>query len=271
MLRDKLIGHHTYKPHEFRWRSREISRLEGLSDAVFGFAITLLIVALEVPKTSGELLETMRGFAGFAVTFSLLYMLWYRQFTFFRRYGLEDTPTVALNGVFLFVVLFFTFPLKFIMGTLADRLMGGSKTIRLPNGTVERVIRPEHFPLLMTIYGLGFTAVSLIFLLLYGHAYRKREDLDLNELEIFDTRRTVEAQMYAVVVGLFVVGLALLTDLVRNKPYEDQVVFGATGLFYLFFAFVIYRTRVLGKRRKAMVARLQEIAEEGDPGPPLQS
>ncbi|HEY4590997.1 MAG TPA: TMEM175 family protein, partial [Thermoanaerobaculia bacterium] len=98
MLREKLIGHHTYKPHEFRWRSREISRLEGLSDAVFGFAITLLIVALEVPKTSGELFETMRGFAGFAFTFFILYTLWYRQFVFFRRYGLEDPPTVALTG-----------------------------------------------------------------------------------------------------------------------------------------------------------------------------
>ncbi len=65
MLREKMIGHHAHKPHEFRWRSREISRLEGLSDAVFGFAVTLLIVSLEVPKTSGELLETMRGFASF--------------------------------------------------------------------------------------------------------------------------------------------------------------------------------------------------------------
>ena len=53
MLREKMVEHHAqhhaHKPHEFRWRSREISRLEGLSDAVFGFAITLLIVSLEVP------------------------------------------------------------------------------------------------------------------------------------------------------------------------------------------------------------------------------
>src|SRR5262249_35452957 len=172
---------------------------------------------------------------------------------------------------FLFVVLFFTFPLKFLMGTLADRLMGGGKTIRLPNGTVERVLRPDHVPLLLTIYGLGFTAVSLIFFLLYAHAYRKREELDLNDLEIFDTRRTVEAQAHAVVVGLFVVMLAQLDGLLRNKPYEDQVVFGAAGVCYLYIAIVLYRTRQLGRRRKAMVARLQEIAAEGDPGPPLQS
>jgi hypothetical protein len=34
---------------------------------------------------------------------------------------------------------------------------------------------------------------------------------------------------------------------------------------------MLYRTRRLGRRRKEMVARLQEIAAEGDPGPPLQS
>src|SRR4051794_10379565 len=128
MLREKLIERHSARArHEFRWRSREISRLEGLSDAVFGFAITLLIVALEVPKTSGELLETMRGFAAFALTFGVLYSLWYRQFMFFRRYGLEDPPTVALTGALLFVVLFFVFPLKFFIGTMMGRLMGGGK------------------------------------------------------------------------------------------------------------------------------------------------
>jgi uncharacterized membrane protein len=271
MLREKMIGHHPHKPHEFRWRSREISRLEGLSDAVFGFAITLLIVSLEVPKTSGELLETMRGFASFAITFTLLYLLWYRQFTFFRRYGLEDPPTVALNGAFLFLILFFVFPLKFILGTMMGRLLGAGKTIRLPNGAVERVIAPGHLPVLMTIYGLGFTAISLIFALLYAHAYRKRHELDLNELEVFDTRRTLEASLHTVVMGSFIVGVAWVTDAVRGKPYEDRASFATLGAFWVYLAFTIYRTRLKTRQRKAMVTRLKEIAAEGDPGPPLQS
>src|SRR5882724_8016387 len=169
MLRDKLMA--LREPMDgFRWRGHEITRIEGFSDAVFGFALTLLIVSLEVPKTSTELLETMRGFGAFVITFMILARLWYAQFTFFRRYALEDRVTVTLNLVLLFTVLFFVYPLKFLFtNMLANPLLKG--TIVTPHG-IEPVILPQHRPLIFLIFGAGFAAVFGVFFLLYRHAYK---------------------------------------------------------------------------------------------------
>src|SRR6266404_7036039 len=172
-MKDKGVGERA----GFRWRGREISRIEGLSDAVFGFAITLLVVSLEVPKTFNELEETMKGFAAFAISFVLLFQVWYYQYLFFRRYALQDMTTMLLNAALLFIVLFYVYPLKFVFSLLVNELMGIHPEIKLPDGTVEPMINPEQSGTLIIIYGLGFVAVFLMFTLLYAHAYRRRAKL----------------------------------------------------------------------------------------------
>jgi uncharacterized membrane protein len=90
MLRDAIRNH---AAKGFRHRGGEIARIEGLSDAVFAFAVTLLVVSLEVPKTFNELAAIMRGFVSFAICFTLLMRVWYEQYVYFRRYNLQDTGT----------------------------------------------------------------------------------------------------------------------------------------------------------------------------------
>src|SRR5438045_9268511 len=105
MIREKLIEKGVGDGTKFRWRTHEISRIEGLSDAVFAFAVTLLVVSLEVPKTFAELMSAVRGFGAFAICFTLLFIVWYNQYKFFRRYGLQDKIAILLNAALLFVVL----------------------------------------------------------------------------------------------------------------------------------------------------------------------
>src|SRR5258705_2945039 len=209
MIREKLMEHHIGRPGDFRWRGHEISRIEGLSDAVFAFGITLVVVSLEVPKTFDELAETMHGFGAFLISFMLLFFVWFGQYKFFRRYGLRDTITVVLNAALLFVVLFYVYPLKFLFTFLVDRFTGGHGEVRLPNGNVVAMIRNhEQMASLMTIFNLGYLAVFGVCVLLSCHAYRKREALELNELERFDTRESMLES--ALNCGIAIVSLLVL-------------------------------------------------------------
>src|SRR3982751_2058795 len=148
-LRPVLAG----RDHGFRWRGKDISRIEGLSDAVFAFAITLLVVSLEVPKTFAQLEEMMRGFFAFAVCFALLLLIWHAQYIYFRRYALDDRPTFILNGILLFFVAFYIYPLKFLFTTFVNRITGYQPMMGgLPIPGMTRVEWSE----LMMIYSAGF-------------------------------------------------------------------------------------------------------------------
>lgn len=63
--------------YKFRPRAREVSRTEAFSDVVFGFALTLIVVSLEVPRTYNELVSIMRGVPAFAICFAIPVWIWF--------------------------------------------------------------------------------------------------------------------------------------------------------------------------------------------------
>lgn len=247
MLRDKLM--HREAVDGFRWRSHEVTRVEGFSDAVFGFAVTLLIVSLEVPHTSTELLETMRGFGAFVITFFMLAGLWYSQFTFFRRYGLEDRVTVVLNLALLFMVLFFVYPLKFVFAVLLGDFRMRQK-IESAHGLVP-VVLPEHKPLIFAIFGAGFAGVMLLFTLLYLHAYRKREEMGLNEFEVFETQHSVRRMIVAMAIGTTYFAIAYIEGLPHATAAQKKVVlYGSVAVLVVLVALMTQMLRLVRHRKR---------------------
>jgi uncharacterized membrane protein len=176
----------------FRWRSGEITRLEAFCDVVFGFALTLLVVSLEVPKTYAELMAAMRGFLPFALCFAQLILIWRAHYRFSRRYGLEDPYTVFLNVVLLFLVLFYVYPLKFVFTLLFSQLTGSD----IGNG-----IGWHEGSVLMRVYAGGFTAVFSLFALMYAHAYKLRGELELNPVEELETRSAIRENILTAAIG----------------------------------------------------------------------
>ena len=195
----------------FRERGTHMSRIDGFSDVVFGFALTLLVVSLEVPHTFQELIASLKGFVPFSICFYFLIQIWYVHYRYFRRYGLEDTRTILLNSLLLFVVLLFVYPLKFLFTLITLHPQGNHMT-----GWDARI--------LLMIYGLGFAAVWLIFGLMHLHAYAQRTRLALNEIELIDTRQTIGMCMAQAGVGLLSV---LVTFLLPDRMA------GASGFIYM--------------------------------------
>lgn len=254
MIREKLIEKNFGDRGKFRWRGREISRIEGLSDAVFAFAITLLVVSLEVPETFNELAKTMKGFGAFLVSFALLFAVWFNQYKFFRRYGLQDTTTVLLNAALLFVVLFYVYPLKFLFTFLIDRFSGGHGEAHLPNGNIVPMLEnADQMASLMIIFNLGYIAVFGVFILLFWHAYRKRDSLELNELEQFDTHDSIRESVLNCCIGVF----SLLIVIVGGPKRA-----GLAGMAYMLTPIVMtVNGKLMGRRRKKLLDAQTEPAQ----------
>jgi uncharacterized membrane protein len=215
--------------------------MEGFSDAVFAFAITLLVVSLEVPTTFDELLATMRGFFAFAICFYLLLVVWFEHYKYFRRYGLDDFYTMRLNAALLFIVLFYVYPLKFLFTLLVDQLLGYSTAVNPSTGVIEE-IENGQLPLLMVIYGAGFVAVQLVFVLLYLRAYILRDTLGLDAHERSITREEIQNFLLGMGVGLISIAIAILGG--------EEAVSLAGYAYLLLFPLLAINGRLMGSRRR---------------------
>jgi hypothetical protein len=246
-----------------------VSRIEGLSDAVFGFAITLLVVSLGAPRTYGELTRMIAGFPAFVATFVLLVMVWLAQYKFFRRYGLEDPTTVRLNVVLLCFVVFLVYPLKFLCETFVALWIGplgylaGWRPLVDQMRDAQQALQPEQWPSVMLVFATGYVAVFTVFVLLHRHALRQADALRLDDVERLETRFAIVE--HRVNIGVAVASV-VVTYAVAYAPVAQGIlphVFGgAYGFGAILGGFTYALTGpvmiVLGRRherrRRALLA-----------------
>lgn len=219
-MREKLLKPIGRRNRHFIWRNHEILRIEAFSDAVLAFAVTLTIVSLEVPLTFHELLQGMIGMIGFGVCFTFLVIIWYKQYLFFRYFGLRDIKTIVLNAILLFVVLFYVYPLKFLFSIL----LGGGNQVEHNGEIINRIASGIEMQQLMVVYSAGFIAVYLMLFSLFRHAWNKRSELQLSEVELFNLKTEMLQNIIMMSIASLSIAVALLL------PNEKS---GMAGMIYI--------------------------------------
>jgi uncharacterized membrane protein len=255
VIRNALIRSGRGRFEDFQWRSTESSRVEELTDAVIGFALTLLVVSLEVPRTFDQLMVIVRDFPGFAISFAILIAIWYEHYKFFRRYALQSQAIIALNAILLFQIVFYMFPLKFLFILSTRSMLGGSLMVAVPGNGLVSMIETDQLRTLIYLFGVGWTAVWFIFTLMYREALREREALRLNELEVFHTRISVIENLIGASFGI--VSMLIVSFIAMPAG------FSLASLIYLALFPISWIMRLLTeKERRALRLRLVESAPD---------
>lgn len=243
MIRDQLKEKRSVSLLGFRYRGLESSRLEALTDTVFGFSITLLVISVSVPTSYLALQVSMYGFLGFIFCSMILLAIWNGHYRYFTYYGLEDNVNRLLNFIFLFILLFYVYPLKYLfnfLGTMAWliilRALGfSSQASQLTAQELQDAsLTTDQWADLMIRFGIGFFLIYLIFWLWYWRAYQQRDKLLLNEREVLITRFYLKRYAFISAIPL----ISILIVLVFGGRAA-----GWAGIAYLANIFLIWIDR----------------------------
>ncbi|MFO1054135.1 MAG: TMEM175 family protein [Planctomycetota bacterium] len=188
---------------DFRWRGRDVTRLEAVADGVFALALTLVMLSDGMPHRFSELRAVFVQVVPLLISFVIIAMIWHAHYLFFRRYGLRDGVCALLNAALMFLVLLFAYPLKLLFGLICSVVFGFGSPI-----PVEQ-IDDVPFPIL-TVYSLGLASIYTVIALLYRHAYRQSDALELDRLERFVTRQYEVGSWIMVGFGLVSAMLTLV-------------------------------------------------------------
>ncbi len=215
------------------YRGESPSRLDNLTDAVFGIAITLLLFNISNPNSFNDLVNLTKTFPAFLISIGFLTLIWVEHSSFSWIYSLNDKIFKLINTVFIALVIFYVYPLRFLSLYLTSVFFKLDSSIQT---------EAENIPDLMIYY--GFVAFALYFTLyfFYLRALKIGKKLMLNEYEIFITRQMLKRMVIMFSVPLISI---LLVFILRN--YSIGLASFLGGMVYSLYvpSIMIWKKRMM--------------------------
>jgi hypothetical protein len=143
-------------------------------------------------------------------------VFWHGHNEWSRRFGLDDFATMLLSVTLVCTILIYVYPLRFVgnlfaffIGNLTGMPFGTEPTGKFAITDVNAAF---------VIYGAGFIANGIVMILLNLHAWRKRDDLQLNAIERHMTQAEIGAWAIQCVVGFVSVAIGVLMPRAAGMP-----------------------------------------------------
>jgi uncharacterized membrane protein len=254
MIREGLKKHYIGLNKEFRYRGEEPGRLENFSDAVFALAITLLLISTSPPSNFEQIRRFVYELIPFLLCIAFIIVIWHEHYVFYFRYGLRNGKIIPLNTLFLSLVLFFVYPLKFLARLVLFPIASIFQDNDLLN-SLNGMITPQDIGDLMIIYGIGAASVFFVLMLMYRYALKQAIELDLNELEKFDTQTKIRTNL---LMGMIPVVSVLLAFIFRSSWLAGPI----AGFTYSLYPLVmtIHGKKVDRQRKNLIESEVEKTA-----------
>jgi uncharacterized membrane protein len=169
--------------------SMRTSRMEALSDGIFAFAATLLVLDLVIPNVTSkhvghQLLEQWPTYLAYLVSFATIGNAWLNHSVITEYLDRADSILYRLNLVLLFFVSLLPFPTHMLAEYLS-------------NEGDERIA--------VTIYGLNLLAISGFIAIVWHYALWQRlvtRDNSEDDVRALTSKLDPSLLSYVVVIGL---------------------------------------------------------------------
>jgi uncharacterized membrane protein len=136
-------------------------RIDNFTDGAFAFAVTLLVVGAGGSATDSDALRSsVAAIPSFAIGFAIIALFWISHVRWRGLRGGGDTRSLILTLLLIFTALIYIVPLRAMATSFASFIAGGSRAYQGSLGE------------LFTVYGMGFSAMSLLTALLFRDALR---------------------------------------------------------------------------------------------------